>query len=96
MPKIILTKDNVGDRINFRVPCRWGWAKGPRIVRDVNPEDQMAFVKCDGCDRFIIRFSEISELITNGGKLRIKADVTGPHCLCWVHETVCPVHKGGG
>ena len=56
------TRPNIGDKIWFRVACRWGWEHGPRIVRDVNAEHRVAFVRLVGIDGFVVRFDEITKI----------------------------------
>ena len=63
MAKINLTTKNIGDRINFKIAARYGWAKGPRVIRKVYPKDGFVTVRCAGHADFIVHFREITELI---------------------------------
>lgn len=74
MPRIELTPENVGDKIDFRIACRWGIERGPRIVRSVDVANQRCTVRLAGCNDFGINFDEITDLWCNKGKLHLAVD----------------------
>lgn len=52
----------INDKINFKIATRYGWVRGPRIVREVFPESHYVTVRCAGFSDFVVHFHEITEL----------------------------------
>jgi len=51
------TKMKIGDKINVKVACRWGWVKGWRVITGFSGKD--VTIRCNSTKDFIVHRKEI-------------------------------------